>query len=157
MPVENQGLGKFLKDVRIIRALSLEQTVAMAKAGNQSNLSKMEHGKIVPRPETMEGVSRVYGCPWWSSRHQQQWIRALVWVNTGVPAFRVESATADTMREILQDGQKIVDAYSGLPENDPAIIALRSLSEKLDGVAGLATVDILPTAKAGGFHSTRRE
>lgn len=135
--MKNNDLGDWLRRSRQIRGLTLSGIAEEAGASNQSNLSKLERGLIVPEPATMAKLAPYYGSPWLGDEENVQFIHAMVWALSSRigyhPATDAELSTAVKAEFMLTAARAVVESAPRDSDN-----ILRATATAFRGVAGLA-------------------
>lgn len=79
-------LGDYLGACRQLRGWTMAQAAPPVGIA-ASNISKIERNISLPRAETMAGLARGLGCPWWGKEENETWLTQVAWALTGDPAF----------------------------------------------------------------------
>ncbi|MCL5117056.1 MAG: helix-turn-helix domain-containing protein [Firmicutes bacterium] len=133
------SFGEWLRQSRKIRGLTLSGIADAAGASNQSNLSKLERGQLVPELATLEKLAPYYGSPWLSDVQNVRFLKAVAWRKTSRPAYRPDTpeevALFEQVRLALPQASDAVSAWIKIPEEAQNIAQIYAV--EFPGVPGL--------------------
>ena|SRR3989338_6756777 len=103
MADKNQDLGLYLKELRVVKDLSLRDVEkATNNAVSNAYLSQLESGKIAkPSPHILENLAKAYGVPYVDLMAVAGYIHQSKTKKSGVAFFNQQDLSADEKRKLL--------------------------------------------------------